>query len=82
MNNEVGSEVNDEASTQDCSEDNFAGNFKLRFEHTFCQMQPQDKWYLSNGKCVEDELCAFGMQCSGEHSCHLWILDIDDSSHQ
>ncbi|KAL7325844.1 hypothetical protein PS15p_208273 [Mucor circinelloides] len=62
VNDEASTQVNDEASTQDCSEENFTGSFKLKFAHTFCQMQSQDKWYLSNGKGVEDERYAFGMQ--------------------
>lgn len=45
-------------------------------------MKAEEKWYLSNGKCVEDELFAFGMQCKEEHPCHSFIVDPTDTNYQ
>ncbi|KAG2200642.1 hypothetical protein INT47_005798 [Mucor saturninus] len=47
---------------------NMLQDLKSRFEHNFNAMKKADKWYLSSGKCVEDELYAFGMQCMEETS--------------
>lgn len=45
-------------------------DLQSRFEQNFNTMKKEDKWYLSSGKCVEDELYAFGMQCVEEHPSH------------
>ncbi|ORE13506.1 hypothetical protein BCV71DRAFT_277992 [Rhizopus microsporus] len=43
-------------------------------------MKKEDKWYLPSGKCVEDELYAFGVQCVKEHPSHSFIIDISDKN--
>ncbi|KAI8968192.1 hypothetical protein BDF20DRAFT_827803, partial [Mycotypha africana] len=53
---------------------------KSRFEQNFNAMKTEDKWYLSSGKCVEDELYAFGMQCVEEHPSHSFIIDVSDKN--
>jgi hypothetical protein len=45
-------------------------------------MKAEEKWYLFNNKCVEDEIFAFGMQCKEEHSCHSFILDLNDINYK
>lgn len=57
-------------------------DFKMKFERSFDRMKTEEKWYLSNGRCVEDELFAFGMQCKVEHPCHSFIVDPTDSNYQ
>lgn len=42
----------------------------LEFEHTFQGMRKEKKWVLKSGKCVEDELYAFGKQCRFERLAH------------
>ncbi|KAL9556700.1 hypothetical protein MBANPS3_001751 [Mucor bainieri] len=44
--------------------------------------QRYEKWYLPNGKCVEDELFAFGMQCAEEYPCHSFIVDPTDTNYR
>ncbi|GAN01509.1 hypothetical protein MAM1_0008d00942 [Mucor ambiguus] len=58
------------------------GDFRMKFERSFDKMKAEEKWYLSNGKCVEDELFAFGMQCKEEHPCHSFIVDPIDTNYQ
>ncbi|KAI9327878.1 hypothetical protein BD770DRAFT_334338 [Pilaira anomala] len=55
-------------------------DLKSRFEQNFNAMKKEDKWYLSSGKCVEDELYAFGMQCVEEHPSHSFIIDVSDKN--
>lgn len=43
-------------------------------------MKKEDKWYLFSGKCVEDELYEFGMQCVEEHPSHSFIIDVSDKN--
>ncbi|CAO3702545.1 unnamed protein product [Rhizopus stolonifer] len=57
-------------------------DFRLKFEKSFSKMKAEEKWYLSNGKCVEDELFAFGMQSKEEHPCHSFIIDLNDTNYQ
>lgn len=45
-------------------------------------MKAEEKWCLSTGKCVEDELFAFGMQCIEEHPCHSFIMDPTDANYK
>ncbi|CAG8652257.1 1218_t:CDS:2 [Gigaspora margarita] len=52
----------------------------LEFEHTFQEMRKEKKWFLKSGKCVEDELYAFGKQCRFEHLAHSFIIDPDDET--
>lgn len=35
-----------------------SGDFRMKFERSFDKMKAELKWYLPNGKCVEDELFA------------------------
>ncbi|KAG1138233.1 hypothetical protein G6F37_013368 [Rhizopus arrhizus] len=59
---------------------NMLQDLKSRFEQNFNAMKKEDKWYLSSGKCVEDELYAFGMQCVEEHPSHSFIIDVSDKN--
>ncbi|CEP18622.1 hypothetical protein [Parasitella parasitica] len=43
-------------------------------------MDEETKWRLSSGKCVEDEVYCFGMQCSVEHQAHSYIIDSSDKN--
>ncbi|KAI9281397.1 hypothetical protein BC943DRAFT_329805 [Umbelopsis sp. AD052] len=55
--------------------------FYERHIATFKKMTPEDKWTLSTGKVVEDELFKFGKKCNYEHLCHSWILDTNDKNY-
>lgn len=68
---------NDEIrDTVDCSL--YISQLKEDFKKTYNKMEENKKWYLSTGKCVEDELYCFGMQCSVEHQVHSFIVDTSD----
>ncbi|KAG1135866.1 hypothetical protein G6F37_012478 [Rhizopus arrhizus] len=54
--------------------------FRDRNPHFLVALQP--KWYLSTGKCIEDELFAFGMQCHHDHPSHSFIIDTRDSNYK
>ncbi|KAI8068753.1 hypothetical protein BDF21DRAFT_401618 [Thamnidium elegans] len=56
-------------------------DLKFKFENNFNIMREEDKWYLSTGKCVEDELYAFGMQRVEGHPSHSFIIDISDKNY-
>jgi hypothetical protein len=45
-------------------------------------MTREKKWILSTGKCAENELYAYGMQCSEIHPVHSFLLDLKDPSFQ
>lgn len=47
----------------------------------FSKLKSEEKWYLSNGKCVDDELFIFGMQCSSDHPSRSLIIDPYDSNY-
>ncbi|CAG8683761.1 8493_t:CDS:2, partial [Rhizophagus irregularis] len=53
----------------------------LEFERTFQGMRKEKKWFLESGKCVEDELYAFGKQCQFEHLAHSFVIDPDDETY-
>ncbi|KAG1147698.1 hypothetical protein G6F37_003905 [Rhizopus arrhizus] len=59
---------------------NMLRDLKLSFERSFTLMKEEDKWHLSTGKCVEDKLYAFGMQCVEEHPSHSLIVDVSDKN--
>ncbi|KAG1379485.1 hypothetical protein G6F61_004902 [Rhizopus arrhizus] len=59
---------------------NMLQDLKSSFEQNFNAMKKEDKWYLSSGKCVEDELYVFGMQCVEEHPSHSFIIDVSDKN--
>ncbi|KAI8877374.1 hypothetical protein K501DRAFT_278513 [Backusella circina FSU 941] len=52
-----------------------------KFEENFMRMKRQHKWYLSTGKCVEDEMFAFGLQYSELHPVHSFIMDPTDTNY-
>ncbi|KAG0899585.1 hypothetical protein G6F33_013194 [Rhizopus arrhizus] len=54
--------------------------FRDRNPHFLVALQP--KWYLSTGKCIEDELFAFGMQCHHDHPSHSFITDTRDRNYK
>ncbi|KAG1440859.1 hypothetical protein G6F56_011742 [Rhizopus delemar] len=39
----------------------------ILFEDMFKKLNQNNKWYLSTGKCVDDELFMFGLQCESDH---------------
>lgn len=53
---------------------------KNDFKNTYDNMDESKKWRLSTGKCVEDEIYCFGMQCSVEHQTHSFIIDTNDKN--
>ncbi|KAG2175299.1 hypothetical protein INT44_007787, partial [Umbelopsis vinacea] len=55
--------------------------FFEEFAAAFRKMSPEEKWTLSTGKVVEDELYKFGKKCNHEHPCHSWILDTKDKNY-
>jgi hypothetical protein len=52
----VDEDVNEEMDEMNMSE----------FKKLFREMHNNKKWYLKSGKCVEDELYAFGIKCRFE----------------
>ncbi|CAJ0833909.1 12859_t:CDS:2, partial [Entrophospora sp. SA101] len=53
----------------------------IEFKNTFQKMDNDKKWFLRSGRCVEDELYAFGMKCRFEHLAHSFIIDPDDKTY-
>ncbi|CAB4435684.1 unnamed protein product [Rhizophagus irregularis] len=45
------------------------------------ECERKKKWFLESGKCVEDELYAFGKQCRFEHLAHSFVIDPDDETY-
>lgn len=62
--------------TIDCNV--YMSKLKEDFKKTYNKMKENKKWYLNTGKCVEDEVYCFGMQCSVEHQAHSFIVDTSD----
>lgn len=77
-------EHNEESEQDEVGEeklDNYVFD-KKKFRSNFLAMKRESKWYLSTGKCIEDELFAFGMQCHHDHPSHSFIIDTRDSNHK
>lgn len=53
----------------------------LEFKKMFSKLKSKEKWYLSNGKRVDDELFIFGMQCGSDHPSISLIIDPYDSNY-
>ncbi|KAI8636323.1 hypothetical protein BD408DRAFT_426326 [Parasitella parasitica] len=53
----------------------------FEFKKMFSKLKSEDKWYLSNGKCVDDELFIFGLQCESDHPSRSLIIDPYDSNY-
>lgn len=53
---------------------------KQDFRRAYRRMDNSKKMHLSGGKCVEDELFCFGMQCNDEHQSHSFIIDPSDAN--
>lgn len=53
----------------------------FEFKNTFSMLKSEEKWYLSNGKCVDDELFIFGLQCESDHPSRSLIIDPYDSNY-
>ncbi|KAI8072018.1 hypothetical protein BDF21DRAFT_439730 [Thamnidium elegans] len=47
----------------------------------FTGLDAQKKWYLSTGKCVDNELYIFGLQCQSDHPSRSLILDPYDKNY-
>lgn len=48
------------------------------FEAMFKKLDNSKKWFLSIGKCVDNELFVFGIQCSADHPSRSLIIDPHD----
>ncbi|KAI8973172.1 hypothetical protein BDF20DRAFT_989197 [Mycotypha africana] len=73
---EIGAEEKREHNEE--SEEEEVGEEKSNF----LTMKPESKWYLSTGKCVEDELFALGMQCQHDHPSHSSIIVARDNNYK
>ncbi|KAL9547217.1 hypothetical protein MBANPS3_006282 [Mucor bainieri] len=49
------------------NEDSTTTERKVCFTSMFDKLDNSKKWYLSTGKCVDNELYYFGLQCSHDH---------------
>ncbi|KAG1582666.1 hypothetical protein G6F46_004389 [Rhizopus delemar] len=72
LNNEQDETLNSEILT-DTEEDDS--------RHNHVQLDNDEKWFLSTGKCVDDELFIFGKQCNFDHPSKSKIIDIDDKNY-
>ncbi|KAG2209197.1 hypothetical protein INT47_005489 [Mucor saturninus] len=52
----------------------------IPFEDMFKKLNQNSKWYLSTGKCVDDELFMFGLKCESDHSSRPLIIDPYDKN--
>ena len=48
------------------------------FQESYVKMNVAQKWFLSNGKCVEDTIYEHCKQLPVETYLHSWIIDLDD----
>lgn len=53
----------------------------IPFEDMFKKLNQNSKWYLSTGKCVDDELFMFGLQCESNHPSRSLIIDSYDKNY-
>lgn len=51
------------------------------YEDMFKRLNQDNKWYLSTGKCVDDELFMFGLQCESDHPSRSLIIDPYDKNY-
>ncbi|GAA5798714.1 hypothetical protein HPULCUR_004119 [Helicostylum pulchrum] len=51
------------------------------FEAMFKKLDNSKKWFLSTGKCVDNELFVFGSQCSADHPSRSLIIDPHDENY-
>jgi hypothetical protein len=51
------------------------------FEAMFKKLDNSKKWFLSTGKCVDNELFVFGLQCSADHPSRSLIIDPYDENY-
>lgn len=73
--NKEGPSLTDESNKVEDEENNAA------MKSIFMGFDAQKKWYLSAGKCVDDELYIFGLQCQSDHPSRSLILDPYDKNH-
>ncbi|KAL0570436.1 hypothetical protein ABG067_009419, partial [Albugo candida] len=45
------------------------------------KIKDEEKWYLSTGKCVDNELYIFALQCQDDHPSRAQILDPYDENY-
>ncbi|CAO3641741.1 unnamed protein product [Mucor hiemalis] len=57
------------------------GEHNIPFEDMFKKLNQNSKWYLSTGKCVDDELFMFGLQCESDHPSRSLIIDPYDKNY-
>lgn len=55
--------------------------YNILFEDMFKKLNQNNKWYLSTGKCVDDELFMFGLQCESDHPSRSLIIDPYDKNY-
>lgn len=53
----------------------------VEFESMFKKLDPAKKWYLSTGKCMDDELFMFDLQCESDHPSRSLIADPYDKNY-
>ncbi|KAG0975661.1 hypothetical protein G6F29_011371 [Rhizopus arrhizus] len=53
----------------------------IPFEDMFKKLNQNNKWYLSTGKCVDDELFMFSLQCESDHPSRSLIIDLYDKNY-
>ncbi|KAG2190961.1 hypothetical protein INT46_006819 [Mucor plumbeus] len=73
--NKEGPSSTDESNKVEDEENNAA------MKSMFTGLDAQKKWYLSTGKCVDNELYIFGLQCQNDHPSRSLILDPYDKNY-
>lgn len=63
-----------------CSVDNGTEENNIELEEQFKKFESSKKWYLSTGKCADDELFIFSLQCNYDHPAKSFIMDPDDQN--
>lgn len=53
----------------------------VEFESMFKKLDSTKKWILSTGKCVDNELYMFGLQCTFDHPSRSLIIDPYDDNY-
>lgn len=56
-------------------------NAESMVETMFVKLDPTKKWILSTGKCVDNELYMFRLQCSHDHPSKSLVMDPNDANY-
>ncbi|GAB5590549.1 hypothetical protein Unana1_05449 [Umbelopsis nana] len=69
-------------ATEDDKDSEVVASEKLEmFTKAYNQRREEQKWKLSTGKCIEDELYKFARQCTYEHPSLSFIVDAYDATY-